>query len=249
MRTLGVLFCTTALAAVVLSGCSNSSSSPTSPGTGGNSAPTIYATVDWTVLQINMLQLIGKTVDTTLTGSVEVIKSGTSVEDSTATVNFVLNGIAYPLTWQGAASEYQTISSIPASAVKNGDMVAVTVKIGSTTYADSAVMPGGVTVSNTGSTVSWLTEGNFDEVVIFPFDAQNEPDLLHPVASSVDGSGGMAVKADLTSPVSIPASALTSGQWYEAEVLCQQEHSPFAGAATLSDLHVRNIYEKDFQKP
>jgi hypothetical protein len=155
------------------------------------------------------------------------------------------------LTWKSANSAYVTTSShkIPASAVKNGDMVTVTVVEGSTTYSDSAVMPGGVTLAGDASSVSWSTEGNFDEFVIYPLTAQDIPDVSAAAVSSVDGSGGMTVTADLTSPVPIPQAALTSGKSYEAEVLAQEEHIPFAGSTSLSDLHVRNIFLKDFQKP
>jgi hypothetical protein len=250
MKTLGVLFCTIALAAIVFSGCSNSSSSLTSPETVGNTAPTIYATVDWTIAQTKILQSIGMSPETTITGSVEVIKSGTTVEDTTATVNYVLHGTAYPLTWSSAMGFFSTTSQhkIPAGAIKNGDVVVVTVKAGSTTYADSAVMPGGVAISADGSSATWATEGNFDELIIYPLGA-NDIFTTPAAVSSVEGLGGMAITADLNSPVSIPQTALTSGQWYEAEVLAQQEHIPFAGSSVYSDLHVRQVYLKDFQKP
>jgi hypothetical protein len=248
MRVLSVLLGAAAIAAVVLSGCG--SSSPNSPG-GNNqtTAPEIDATVNWTIVQTKLLQQLGMAVETTVTGSVDVYKSG-SVEDTTATVSFVFHGTAYPLTWSSAMGYYSNTSQhkIPASAVKNGDEVVVTVTVGATTYADSAVMPGGVSVANDGSGVTWTTEGNYDEVVIYPLDANGI--FTTPAAvSSVEGLGGMAVTADLASPVSVPQTAMTSGQWYEAEVLVQQEHIPFAGASALSDLHVRAIYLKDFQKP
>ena len=248
MRVLTVLLGTAVVAAVVLSGCGGSS--PSSPG-GNNqtTAPAIDATVNWTVAQTKLLQSIGMSPETTITGSVDVYKSG-SVEDTTATVNFVLHGTAYPLTWSSAMGYYSTTSAhkIPSSAVKNGDEVMVTVKVGSTTYADSAVMPGGVSISADGSSATWTTEGNYDDLVIYPLDA-NFIFTTPAAVSSVEGLGGMAVSADLNSPVNIPPAALTSGQWYEAEVLVQQEHIPFAGSSAYSDLHVRAIYLKDFQKP
>ncbi len=251
MRPLGVLFGAGVAAAIIFSGCSNSSSSPTSPGTGGNpgSGPTISATVNWTIAQTKLLQSIGMSPETTVTGSVDVYKSG-SVEDSTATVNFVFHGTAYPLSWSSAMGYYSNTSQhkIPASAVKNGDMVTITVQVGSTTYADSAIMPGDVSVANDGSNATWATEGNFDELVIYPLDANGIPNLTAAV-SSVDGSGGMAVTEDLTSPVTIPSSALTSGQSYEAEVLCQRWILHFGSASSTSDFKVREIYLKDFQKP
>jgi hypothetical protein len=110
-------------------------------------------------------------------------------------------------------------------------------------------MPGGITIADDGSGVTWLTEGNFDQLVIYRLTAQDMPDVSAAVVSSVDGSGGMTVTADLTSPVSIPQSPLTSGSSYEALFMAQREHVPFAGASVVSDLHVRAIYTKDFQKP
>jgi hypothetical protein len=246
MRALGVLLGATILAVVVLSGCG--SSSPSSPGGNQTTAPAIDATVNWTIVQTKLLQSLGMAVETTVTGSVDVYKSG-SVEDTTATVSFVFHGTAYPLTWSSAMGYYSTTSQhkIPSSAVKDGDEVVVTVKVGSTTYADSAVMPGGVSVANDGSSATWTTEGNYDELVIYPLDANGI--FTTPAAvSSVEGLGGMAVSADLNSPVTVPQTALTSGQWYEAELLVQQEHIPFAGASALSNLHVREVYLKDFQK-
>ena len=248
MRALSVLLGATVIAAVVLSGCGVSS--PTLPGGNPASAPTIHATVDWLIAQTQLLQSAGLSPDTTISASVDVLKAN-NAEDSTATVSLLLNGVSYYLYWSGNYGSYVThTSTIPKSAVKNGDMVVVKVVLGTTTYADSAIMPGGITLANDASGVTWATEGNFDELIIFPLDAQTSmPDLVHPVVSSVEGKGGLSVTADLTSPVAIPQTALTSGQWYEAEVLVQREHIPFAGAAALSDLHVREVYLKDFQKP
>ncbi|MGB7548857.1 MAG: hypothetical protein WBM14_13990, partial [Terracidiphilus sp.] len=129
-----------------------------------------------------------------------------------------------------------------------GDMVTITVQVGSATYADSAIMPGDVSVSNDGLSATWATEGNFDELVIYPLDANGI--FTTPAAvSSVEGLGGMTVTEDLNSPVTIPASVLTSGLSYEAEVLCQRWILHFGSASSTSDFKVREVYLKDFQKP
>jgi hypothetical protein len=232
-----------------LSGCG--SSSPSSLGGNLTGQPTIHATVDWSIIQTKLLQSVGIPIDTTVTASVDVYTTG-YVMDSTATVNVVLHGIQYLLTWQSAGSQYVTTSShkIPVTAVKNGDMVVVTVKAGSTTYADSAIMPGGVLVSDDGASATWVTEGNFDQLVIDSLNTQTSiPDYSHPIVNSVEGSGGMTATADLTSPVTIPQTALTSGQSYEALVIVQREHVPFAGASVESGINMRQVYLKDYTKP
>ncbi|HUI91980.1 MAG TPA: hypothetical protein VLX68_07015 [Chitinivibrionales bacterium] len=250
MRILCVLF-GAAVAAALFSGCGSSSSSPTSPG--GNpvgGAPTIHATVDWSVVQTKLLQSIGIPVETTVTATVNVY-TGTNVQDTAAVVSLVLNGASYPLSWDPYGIRFTTTSAthkVPASAVKNGDQVTVTVTSGGTTYTESATMPGGVTVADDGSSASWLTEGNFDELTVFALDANNMPITSPFVASSTDGSGGMTVTEDLNSPVSIPQGGMTSGKSYEIEVLAQEVTTSFGSAANLSDLSAREIYLKDITK-
>jgi hypothetical protein len=251
MGSLKLLLSAAAVAAIGLVGC-NGSSSPTSPGTGGKtgSAPIIYATVDWSIVQTKLLASIGVAVETTVTASVSVEKSA-NVQDSTASVSVAINGVSYPLAWVNANSEFVTTNQhkIPASAVTNGDMVAVTVTSGGKTYMDSEPMPGGISLAADGSSVSWTNEGTADDFVLYPVDATTDmPDISNPVVSSVAGLGGMAVSTDLSSPVTVPQGSLSSGNTYEAEAIVQKDIS-FAGAGGYSDLNVREIYLKDYQKP
>jgi hypothetical protein len=251
MGTLKLLLGAAVVAAIGLVGC-NGSSSPTSPGTGGNtgSAPIIYATVDWSIVQTKLLASIGIAVETTVTATVEVEKSATA-QDTTASVSLVISGVSYPLAWVNANSEFVNTDQhkIPASAVTNGDMVAVVVTSGGKTYADSEPMPGGISLAADGSSVSWANEGTADDFVLYPVDATTDmPDLSNAVVSSVAGLGGMAVSADLSSPVTVPQGSLSSGNTYEAEVIVQKD-IPFSGAGRYSDLNVRQIFLKDYQKP
>jgi hypothetical protein len=213
------------------------------------SAPIIYATVDWSIVQTKLLASIGVAVETTVTASVSVEKSA-SVQDSTASVSIAINGVSYPLAWVNANDEFVTTNQhkIPASAVTNGDMIAVTVTSGGKTYADSEPMPGGISLAADGSSVSWVNEGTADDFVLYPVDATDMPDISNPVVSSVAGLGGMSVSADLSSPVTVPQGSLTSGNTYEAEVIVQKD-IPFPGAGKYSDLNVRQIFLKDYQKP
>jgi hypothetical protein len=248
MRFSAVLLGSAAITAIAFYGCGTSS--PTSTGTGGTTSGhcSIYATVDWTIAHTKLIEMAFPGGDTTVSARVDIRKSDNS-KDSSATITMVLNGVSYPVGWDGNYGSYITLANaVPHTAVKDGDKVVMRVVLGGTILADSGIMPGGVSLSADAKTVTWAHEGNFDNLVIFPLGTNDIPDVAHPVISSVESiAGGLPVSSDLTSPLAIPQVPLTSGGWYELEVLTQQHTTTFGDSTGY--LHVRGIYMKDYQNP
>jgi hypothetical protein len=241
MRSLAILSGAAIAAAITMSGC-GSSGSPTTPG-GGTGGPTINATIDRDIYQTRFVQgVLGIPVDTMIVVTVDVLDAS-STAISTATVTLSLAGVDYHLAWN--TLKYSK-TGIPHGAVKNGDEVVVKVTIGTTTYADSAVMPGGVFVSDAGTTVSWGTEGNYDQLFVYPLDTTNNTPAGVAIINSAEGVGGITAAPDLISPVTIPQTALTSGSWYEAELKSVRWNRQFAGGS--GEVQLQEIYEKDFKK-
>jgi hypothetical protein len=248
MRFFAVLLGSAAITAIAISGCGPSS--PTSSGTDETLSGhrSIYATVDWTIAHTKLIEMAFPGGDTTITARVDIYKSDNS-KDSSATITMVLNGVSYPVAWSGSYGSYITLANeIPNTAVKDGDKVVMQLVLGGTTLADSGIMPGSVSLSADGGTVTWAHDGNSDQLVIYPVGSNSMPDLAHAVISSLESiAGGLPVSNDLTSPLTIPQTPLVSGQWYELEFLAQQNTTTFGDSTGY--LHVRGIYMKDYQKP
>ncbi len=225
-----------ALVVATMVGCGNSSPA-------GNDEPAdgeVSVSVDF-LRNYGKLKAIGGIESTS--GSVRVVLEKDDIAVTDAVVKFEDQIIEYT-DW---LSSY--VLDVDYNALTPGSFAKVSITLNGTTYADSIIIPGGITLSQTGLSASWNYEGNRDQVHVSPLNSNDMPDTQNATFSTLKGVGTTATN-DVTSPFEIAGASVPSTDWYEVMIYVQSSKSGFASIPGIKSgvMTATDVVSVDFSK-
>ncbi|MGI5861631.1 MAG: hypothetical protein ACOX6T_06175 [Myxococcales bacterium] len=137
-------------------------------------------------------------------------------------------------------------SELPGTPFVPGQDVAIEITVGSDKVTETVKMPGGITISEDGASVSWLHEGNSDHLYVVAVDERGYPDSVSTYATY---EGKNCEKAsDLVSPYSVGVAAYPSaGEHLLTMVVREKKSNAFSGLPGLKSGAIEAVDLKSSQ--
>ena len=86
-------------------------------------------------------------------------------------------------------------------------------------YKDTVKAPGNITIATNGSSASWASAGDADQVGVIELDVNGYPTANVTMIAPASYGGANAV-----SPTSIPAATYVAGKSYAVNVIIRRSH-------------------------
>ena len=137
----------------------------------------------------------------------------------------------------------QYAAKFATSDYKPGSALTVSVTIGGRVFTGTVTLPGGITISGDGTSVTWAHEGNRDWLSVSPAD--------NPGAPAYDTYQGIGTteSPDLKSPHKIPSSTYTpTGKIFMLHVVVSTWQNAFSESGASGNITANDIFSVEFQK-